>query len=1136
MGGWEMSRPGPQEILVGSGEMAARIQEYDWSRTPLGPIASWPQSLVTAVNLILDAHYPMLIEWGPEFIQIYNDAYRPVLGATKHPGGLGQPARECWPEIWDYIGPLFEQALREGEATWEEDQLFVLDRNGYVEETYFTFCYSAIRDETHDPGGVLVTCIETTGRVLGERRLRTLRELAAHAAAAVSVEEAYAAVAATLAGNPYDVPFALLYLLDGPRARLVGASGLAPGGVAAPTELDVTPGTPSDGVSPDPGWPLAEVARTGRAVVFDDVLACFGVLPGSPWPEPPTQAVVLPIDQPGDSRPAALLVAGVSPRRALDDDYRVFLDLAASHIATAIGNARAHEAERQRAEALAELDRAKTEFFSNVSHEFRTPLTLLLGPLQDALAEGSSLPAAERERLAIANRNAQRLLKLVNSLLDFARIEAGRIDAVYEPTDLASLTRDLASAFRSAIERAGLRFTVTCPALAEPVYVDHEMWEKIVLNLLSNAFKFTFQGEIAVSLEADGDRAVLVVRDSGVGIAADELPHVFERFRRVRAGRARTQEGTGIGLALVQELVRLHGGTIEVESEVGRGTTFRVAIPTGSAHLPADRVGAAHGRASTAAGTEPFVEEALRWLPDGEADRDGDASRSPAPDAGRTPDLEQDGEPTLADVSLAGLDRRDAPRVLVVDDNADMRSYLAQLLGAHWSVETVPDGEAALRAARRRPPDLVLTDVMMPRLDGFGLLRALRAGPRTRAIPVILLSARAGEEATVEGIEAGADDYLVKPFTARELVARVRTHLELARTRREIAVAHRRASFLAEASRILASSLDYHATLRAIARLAVPALADWCTVDLVDAEGHVRRVAGAAADRAREPLLDEVSDRYPVEWLSAAPSARVLVRGEPELIPEVTEATIARRARDAEHVRLLRELAATSFMALPLVAHDRRLGVLSLATAESGRRYGPEDLAVAQDLANRCALALDNARLYRDSREEADAQTQLSAALQELAATRERVLELVTQERQLLRTVFEQSPAFIATLRGPSHIFEFVNPPYLRVVGRRREELIGRSVRDVLPEIDGQGYFELLDRVFTTGEPFVGNELLVRLDRSGSGELEDAFLNFVYFPLRDADGAVDGIVAFGVDVTEQVRARQVIEAAARQRD
>jgi signal transduction histidine kinase len=407
---------------------------------------------------------------------------------------------------------------------------------------------------------------------------------------------------------------------------------------------------------------------------------------------------------------------------------------------------------------LGELDRAKTAFFSNVSHEFRTPLTLILGPVEKALESSEGLRGDE---LAALHRNALRLLRLVNSLLDFSRLEAGGVKLEFAPIELANVTAGIAGAFGSLMEEAGLRLTVDCAPLPEAVYVDATQWEKVVTNLISNAFKFTFEGEIFVGLAWRGDGAELTVRDTGTGIPKEELPRIFERFHRVEGARGRSFEGTGIGLALVHELVRLHGGKLSVSSELGKGTTFRVELPRGSAHLPPDRVVAAR---ATEKGYSPSAEllEAKQWV------RSLAHTSRPAPSR---PSAETD--------AAAGRGR-----VLVVDDNADMREYEARLLAEYWEVDVAEDGKVALARALSHPPDLVLSDVMMPELDGVGLLKALRADPRTSTVPVILVSARAGEEARLAGLETGADDYLVKPFAARELVTRVRTHLEMAKARR----------------------------------------------------------------------------------------------------------------------------------------------------------------------------------------------------------------------------------------------------------------------------------------------------------------------------------------------------------------
>ncbi|WP_437715636.1 ATP-binding protein [Sorangium sp. So ce448] len=751
-----------EDCLAGGGEMGALMRSIDWAKkTKLGPIASWPIGLKTVVGLVLCNRFPMLMLVGPEMLQIYNKAYRPILG-MKHPASMGAPAPEVWAEIWDVTGPMTKSVLDGGPATWSEHLMLPVIRRGFVEEAYFTFSFSPIPGVTERVAGVLVTVKETTEQVLDARQLRMLRDLATRSAHAKSAEEACRTAVEIFSANDADLPFSLLYLLDGDTgdARLAGASGLDDyEGAVKPARVPLHQrgGEAST-------WPLAEAARVGEILV-GDLAARFGALPGGRWGSAPEQAIVLPLSRPGQPRPYGFLVGGVSPRRLLDEPYRGLFRLITDQVVTAIANARAYEEERRRAEELAAIDRAKTLFFSNVSHEFRTPLTLMLGPMEDALAAAPER-ALSGEHLALAHRNALRLLKLVNALLDFSRLEMGRAQASYEPTDLAGLTVDLASAFRSAIERAGLAFKVDCPKLPEPVFVDRDMWEKIVLNLLSNALKFTFGGEILLSLRARGDHVELAVRDTGTGIPEHELPHLFDRFHRVQGVRGRMHEGSGIGLALVHELVRLHGGSIRVESRPGEGTAFMIAIPRGSAHLPAERIRAEKTLSSTATGAAPYVEEALRWQL---------AADAPALALASADRVESDRIPVPFDPSA---------RILLVDDNADMRMYVRRILDERWTVEAASDGAAALEIARRSPPDLVIADVMMPGLDGFGLLRALRAEPATQGVPVIMLSARAGEEARVEGLAAGADDYLVKPFSARELVARVATHLQLAEHRR----------------------------------------------------------------------------------------------------------------------------------------------------------------------------------------------------------------------------------------------------------------------------------------------------------------------------------------------------------------
>ncbi|MGZ5718393.1 MAG: ATP-binding protein, partial [Burkholderiales bacterium] len=740
-------------IFVGNSEMADRMRAFDWAASDVGSPAQWPENLRVAVHLCLSSRFPICLWWGRDLAMLYNDAFLPWLGEAKHPRALMQPGREVWPEIWDMIGPMLDSVIATGEATYSEDTQLFYDRKLPKEEVYITWSFSAIFSaDGRTVDGVFCPCSENTEKVVGARRLETLRRLGIRPAEERTVDAACKEAAAVLAQNSCDVPFAAIYVVEpATREARLAATALTEHDRLLP---DIVSASEGDKHSP---WPLAAVLRTKRSVGCARLVEHGVRIRAAPWAEYVDTALVVPI-QAAEDQLWGLLVAGVSTRRPLDAEYRTFFDLVAGHVGTAISDARAHEAQRQRAEALAEIDHAKTAFFSNVSHEFRTPLTLLLGPLEDMLARADGSVTVERGELDLVHRNSLRLLKLVNTLLDFSRIEVGRVQASYEPLDLPAVTADLASLFRAAIEKAGMRLSIDCPPLGEPVYVDRSMWEKIVLNLLSNAFKFTFEGEIEVSLHRAGACAELSVRDTGTGIAEHDVPRIFERFHRIEGARGRTYEGSRIGLELVQELAKLHDGTVRAESTLGRGSRFMVSVPLGHAHLPAAHIGAK--QASTALGANAFAEEALRWLPD-ELGNESPVTADPTAEIGPS------------------------ERILFADDNADLRQYVHHLLSPTHRLQLVADGEAALAAALENPPELVLTDVMMPRLDGFGLIKALRADPRTRDVRVIMLSARAGEEARVEGLAAGANDYLVKPFSARELLARVNSNLETSRATRE---------------------------------------------------------------------------------------------------------------------------------------------------------------------------------------------------------------------------------------------------------------------------------------------------------------------------------------------------------------
>jgi PAS domain S-box-containing protein len=1015
----------------------------------------------------------MFVWWGKELIHLYNDGYVAILGA-KHPAALAQPAPVVWSEVWDVAGPRAEFAMRRDEGTYDEALPFIMLRKGYPEETYVTFSYSPIPDDRGGFGGILCPASEDTQRIIGERQLALLRELPARTADARTWRDACRLSVKAMETNPNDLPFALIYTIDrkGRSVSLAAASGITGIDNGAPDTLTLD--------SPLL-WPLEEVCDKRRACLVSDLSAVSHPLP-LVLGYPVRQAIALPIALSGEVDTDAVLVAGLNPLRSFDENYRSFLEMVAAGILAAMVNAESYEAERRRAEALAELDRAKTVFFSNVSHEFRTPLTLLLGPLEDELREQPT----SNERLTIAHRNALRLLKLVNTLLDFSRIEAGRIEAMYEPTDLGAYTAELASVFRSAIEKAGLHLIVDCASLPDPVYVDREMWEKIVLNLISNAFKFTFEGKISVSLRQAGEMVELAVSDTGTGIPAVEVPHLFERFHRVKGARGRSLEGSGIGLALVQELVKLHAGVVRVESKVDHGSTFTVALPLGSAHLPADRIETARSLASTGLRGEVYVEEALRWLPEV---HNADLGMRPQAHLPKTADT----KPHAAHSSS----QNSRPKILLADDNADMREYVARLLSGRYEVEAATDGLEALKAARERTPDLVLTDVMMPRLDGFGLLKELRADERLKTVPVILLSARAGEEASVEGIESGADDYLIKPFSARELVARVDANLKMARLRTEGERA------LRESEAKLAIELaDTQQLQRVSSSLIRDDRVGVLYDDFLDAARALMRSDMASIQRlvperhelfllAQQGFAPESAKFW--EWVRAEDTTScgiALARGEAVIVRDVEVSDLVKGTENLSHYRLS---GIRAMLSAPLVSRDGHLvGVISTHWREA-HQPTERELRLLQVLARQAADLIE----------------------------RRRAQEVLRESEQRFRLLVENVQEYALVQTDPEGKLISWNPGAERLFSYSSGEIVGRSFSRLLTVEDQKA--GVLDQELACVLNGIGQRderWLVRKDGSRF------WAQSITEPVHDEAGRRWGVVKVIRDETERKQAEE----------
>ena len=740
--------------------MSDAIAAFDWATTAIGPEDRWPESLRTVLSLALDTRFPMMIMWGPDLVQIYNDGYIGILG-DKHPRSIGQSAMECWTDIWDSVGPMLLGVYHRGEPVYYENLPLNMTRGGRIEEAFFTFSYSPIRDG-NGIGGLICVVNETTAHVLRERE------------------------------------------------------------------------------------------------------------------------------------------AG------------------------------------ERAAALAELDRAKTQFFNNVSHEFRTPLTLMLGPLEELTR---TLPNYEQRQTAeLARRNAVRLRKLVNTLLDFSLAQSGLATAQREPVALEDLTRDIVSEFRSAYESAGLTLRYESIGSGPPVMLDRVMFEKVVLNLLSNALKFTFTGGVTVRTERRDATLRVRVRDSGIGIAEEHLEGLFERFRRVEGALSRTHEGTGIGLALVKELVDLNGGTVEVQSAVGSGTTFTVTLPL---ELNTDQSGAVIKPLDPSGPTRDFREEAEGFTRGGTA-----TARS------------------------AGSG---APRVIIADDNADLREYLTRLLGARYNVDAVADGEALLERVRSSLPDLVVTDVMMPRMDGFSVVQALRMDPRTAHIPIVLLSARAGEESAVDGLGVGADDYVVKPFVAADLMARLEALLRRTRgaeapTEGASLFERREAELLSAAADRFIAAIDSKAVADAVTSVLTPGYADWSAVAVPQADGRIENLSLAHREPAKAELGILLDREYPPRIGDGSALAMVLATREPLLLPHVSDEALRASARDDRHYAILSSLRLRSAVIVPVLLGERAIAALIAIREEGEPAFTERDRDLLARLASRAAMAFESARVYERER------------------------------------------------------------------------------------------------------------------------------------------------------------------------
>ncbi|CAG8442393.1 9607_t:CDS:10 [Scutellospora calospora] len=779
---------------------------YDWSTTSLGPIDSWDPTIKTAFNICLQSAFPITIFVPPDWNQFYNEACIPIIKA-KHPYVFGKPTIEGFYEAAHFMIPEFESVREKGKGIFKKDNCAELQRDGYIEETYFDYTMSPIFKKDGTFCGIFSLTLETTQRVLNTRRLSLLGKFGHQISDVKSLESACRIITNTLRDNNADIPYALIYFIE--HKSTAASESL----IARLISTTFDDNSKNKRRFPEYFPETHELINLNKDsnkshntyIELKRTTATYSFLKCESWPiylaikdgqhvkvllKDESQAVLLPIKISSCKGQvlSVVLICGINRRCTLDEQYMEFLQLVKTQVNAYLQQGNSVEEEKKSSNILINLNSQKIMFFQGISHELKTPLTLMLSPLDDVINECPQ-EAPIMSYLQTIRRNSRRLLKLVNTLLQFSNMETDQLEANYRETNIAEFTRELVSDFENMAKSLGLDYIIDIPhseefikAVGDNVYLDHEMYEIIIFNLCSNAIKHTWNGRITIRLYIDykDDKRLIVfeISDTGVGIPKIALPNIFNRFYRVESQGSRSHEGTGIGLSLVKEFIIRHGGDITVTSVVNQGTTFKCWFPIGCMHLPANQIRfnevenpISHGR-ELYTNRQLYLEESSQWIKNNTSEAQDDIIMFNL----------STNDPSTDDSAI-----RKRYQILLVDDNADMRDYLSDLL-KEFDIRRACDGQEALRVLEKLPklPDLILSDVMMPNMNGYQLLEVLRSDIKTQLIPVILLSAKASEESKITGLDKGADDYLTKPFSARELIARIRANIELSLLRRKI--------------------------------------------------------------------------------------------------------------------------------------------------------------------------------------------------------------------------------------------------------------------------------------------------------------------------------------------------------------
>ncbi|CAG8434299.1 2598_t:CDS:10 [Scutellospora calospora] len=725
----------------------------------------------------------------------------------KHPAAFGKPCAEYFPSNSPPL-LLYEQLKISRKGIFRNNECISVYRDNYLEEGYFSYSVSPILKEDGTFFAMMNLSEDTTHKVLSSRRLKLLGELGSRFNDAESLESACNIITDTLHKNDKDIPYALIYLIDNnnsnsrvkPRIAYLSATTFDKDQKMNDKKskwhipdkllktLEIVDLTRSADESYD------EYVEIRRNVTTHLFLKCKS------WPihlvikedkhvkvilNDESQAVLFPVKIESNNILSAILICGINPFRPLDEDYMEFLQSVVNQVGSILRRGVLREEEKNQMEMLADLNRQKVTLFQNISHELRTPLSLVLSPLDEAI----NLCIQEIEihyLLQIVQRNTRRLLKLVNNLLQTSSIETGQLEIHYRKTNIAKLTKELAANFNNLASKLNIEYIIDVPNsddFDQALQNNNRNYYIKILALLkgSNAFKHTQNGCIKVRLyidrESGRDIIILEVSDTGIGISETDLKNLFQRFYRAESHQSRRYEGTGIGLALVKELITCHGGDISVTSKIDQGTTFKCQFLTGYEHLPTNKIYSGDEEIldydeQLSSKQQWYLEENLQWIQNNHFEN-------------REYTMDQD---IYRSSSWNVFHNNTKHKVLIVDDNIDMRNYIEGLLRKDFDVCCACDGRDALQLLTNLPtlPDLVLSDVMMPNMNGYELLNELRSNMETKLIPVILLTAKAGERFSIKGFDDGANDYIVKPFNSRQLIARIHTNIKLSKFRYQI--------------------------------------------------------------------------------------------------------------------------------------------------------------------------------------------------------------------------------------------------------------------------------------------------------------------------------------------------------------